>query len=228
MFFKRLGLFTFTPWFDGDNPPGGGGGTGTNPEKKEATTETKTYTQAELDALFTDRANRAADTATKKLLETLGVKDADEAKAKLTKAKEAEDAQLSELQKAQKAKDDAEAAAAKAKSDANAALAKAQRKLMVSAIQLEAAKQNFDDGEVTSVQMAILNDQALLDLIKAKDDGESFDGVDKAVKKVADAHPRWLKTATRTATGTPQRGQQGSAKGNGQGNEQKPGPRVAF
>nr|ASV43910.1 capsid scaffolding protein [Hot spring virus BHS1] len=177
--------------------------TGTPPAKSGD--ERKTYTQAELDAMFAERARRAADKATSDILAALGVKDIDEAKAKLKAAKEAEDARLSELDKAKKDKAEAEAALANAKAEAAEAVKKARRMLLRSAVIAEASRQQFDDAEIESVWMVVERDKTIADLIKIKDDGESFEGVDKAVKKIAEAHPRWLKSTSRPPTGTPPR-----------------------
>lgn len=204
-------LINYRPWYE--DPPKGGTGTGDDPAKN-GNGEAK-FTQADVDRLLGERASRAEEAERKKLFETLGVKDAEEAKAKLKAAKDAEDARLSELDKAKKDADEATAALAKAKADGDAALAKAQRKLMTAAIMAEAVKQNFDDAEVTSVTVAIANDPTLLALIEADKDADTFKGVDKAVKKVAELHPRWLK-GTKPPNGTPSRKPSGTGKPEGE------------
>jgi hypothetical protein len=64
------------------------------------------YTQAELDQLFAERSVRAAQQATKKLLDALGVTSVDELpklKDTITKAREIEQSNLSALERAEKA-----------------------------------------------------------------------------------------------------------------------------
>ena len=82
--------------FDADGGGAGGGAGGDKPE-------TKSYTQAELDAMFADRANRASSSAVADLLKKAGIDTVENLVATVTKAKEAETAQLSELEKANNA-----------------------------------------------------------------------------------------------------------------------------
>jgi hypothetical protein len=85
----------------------------------------------------------------------------------------------------------------------DAALAQAQRQSLQAAIRAEALKQHFDEGELGSVWLAAQNDPALTALLQATAESD-FAGVELAVKKIADAHPRWLKTP-KAALGTPPR-----------------------
>jgi hypothetical protein len=88
-------------------------------------------------------------------------------------------------------------------SEKEAALVAAQRQSLQAAIRAEALKQQFDEGELTSVWLAVQHDPALAALVQATSEGDLLD-VEQAVKKVADAHPRWLKTH-KPALGTPPR-----------------------
>ncbi len=109
-------------WYD-DNPPAGDGDnpptnppTGTPPDKKggkggDGNGDAKSYTQEELDKLFTERVTRAKDTTLKELFAELGVTDKDTLANMLKSAKDAEDAKLSEIEKANKRAEEAEAKA---------------------------------------------------------------------------------------------------------------------
>lgn len=70
----------------GQNPPANGGGA-----------EGKTYTQAELDRMFADRAKQAESS----LLKKLGFEKAEDAQTAFTRLKTIEEGQKTELQKAQ-------------------------------------------------------------------------------------------------------------------------------
>lgn len=88
-------------------------------------------------------------------------------------------------------------------SEKDAALAAAQRQSLQAAIRAEALKQQFDEGELGSVWLAVQHDPALGALLQAAAESD-FAAVEQAVKKVADLHPRWLKTS-KAALGTPPR-----------------------
>lgn len=184
------------------NPDDGGAGGSANGDNGNGSGESKvTFTpeqQKFIDALVGERAKRAEASALNNVLKDLGVEKLDDAKTALGDLKKLKEAQLSDLEKAQHAAKDAQAkidAAEKAKADA---LAQAQTKLMRAAVLAEAVKQNFDDSELSSVWRALQDDKALLEKIKAQD-GDEFDGVDKAVEQIAKAHPKWLKTAPTNA-----------------------------
>lgn len=86
----------------GGNSGGGSqGGSGQDNGNGAGAGQGKTYTQAELDRMFSERASRAEEATTKRILEALGVEDLDNAKTALAKVKELEDAQKSELEKLQ-------------------------------------------------------------------------------------------------------------------------------
>lgn len=176
-----------------DDPPGGGGnppaGDG-NPPNGEG--EKKTYTQAELNELFAQRAKSAASKREKDLLEALGVTDVDAAKSLLAKAREAENAQATDLQKAQKLAADEKARADRAEAEKKAAEQKALETALRSALTTEALKQGIDEGELTSVWREFRDSQELRGKVEADDD-DNFTGLDKAVQEIVKAHPRWLK-----------------------------------
>lgn len=67
-----------------------------------APADAKTFTQADVDRIISERIKRAEETATKKALEKLGVENLDSAAEVLKKAKEREEADMSELDKLRK------------------------------------------------------------------------------------------------------------------------------
>jgi hypothetical protein len=89
----------FQPYFEADKGASGNAETQPGNAASAGTEEAKTYTQAELDKLFADRAKQASSSEQKRILTELGAKDLEEAKALLKKQKEAEEAQLSEMDK---------------------------------------------------------------------------------------------------------------------------------
>lgn len=172
--------------FDAEGDGQGGAGTG------DATG--KTYTQAELDRMFGDRATRAGEAATKKLLEDLGLKDPAELKARLQAAKEAEDAQGTALDKATKAEAREKARADQAETDRKTALARADEKLLRAAVVTEATAQGVDDAELKTLWLLLKDDTVLRAKITPKPgDDDEFEGVKDVIGELVKAHPRWLK-----------------------------------
>lgn len=178
--------------------PDGGGGGDTNPPNPPgpgAGEEKKAFTQAELDALFAQRGKQGASQREKELLEALGVATLEEAKAQLATAKQVEEAQKTELQKAQDAAAKEKARADKAEEDRKVAEAKALETALRSALSAEALKQGIDEAELTSVWREFRDDKNLRDLVEAGDD-DTFTGLDKAMAKIVEDHPRWKKDGT--------------------------------
>lgn len=106
--FFHNGLY-FGDESDGKSGGGADGKSTGKSDDKQADDDKKTFTQAELDALFGARAKQAAEKATADVLAALGVKTLDEAKAGFEKARKLEDEKLSEAEKLKKAADDARA-----------------------------------------------------------------------------------------------------------------------
>lgn len=164
--------------YDADKGDGGGGGDPDGGDDKPGDKTTKTFTQEDVDRIVGERAKRAGDSAVAKFLETLGVKDAEEARAKLKAAADAAQAQLSEAEKLKARNSELEAAAREATERARATAVSA-------AIKLAAAAQNFRNPETA----AKLIDRAG---IEVADDG-TVSGVDAALKALAKAEPYLLK-----------------------------------
>jgi hypothetical protein len=202
-----------------DEPADKGGGTpppakppdGTPPGQAGAGDgDKKSFTQAELDALFGARAKQAADKATADLLAALGVKSADEIKAALAKAKELEDAQLGELEKAKKLAASEKERADAAETAKTEALAQAGEKLLKAAVIAEAATAGFNDPNDAWLYV----DRSTI----VEKDGSNYTGVKEAVGAVAKSKAYLLKTL-RPSIGTPLR----DAK-RGAGGDQAPQP----
>lgn len=189
-------------WLDpepqgGGTPPPAPPPTGAAPPPAED----KKFTQADVDRLLGDRAKRAEETATARLLESLGVKTPDELKTALETLKKIEDEKKSDLEKAQAEITKHKDAADKAKADAELALTKANERLMQSAVLLEAQKAGVEDAEIKSVWRELRDTPALMEKVKQNDAGE-FEGAAEVVKEIVKAHPKWLK-ATVKSPGTP-------------------------
>lgn len=182
----------------------------------------RTFKQSELDHLFAERARQAQGKAVTDLLKDLGVEKADDLKAFIQKAKDAENASKTELQKLQDQLAAKDKEISTAKTERDTALATATDRLMKAAVIGEATK-TFDETELVSVWMALKADAALLAKIKVKEDGENFDGIADALKEIAKAHPRWIKTQNTGGIGTPRPGA-GSKPGspNPSGGDKKP------
>lgn len=175
---------------------GGGDKPGEKPQGE------RTFTQADVDRIVGERATRASEAAVTKLLESLGVKSADDIKAGLLKAKELEDAQLSEQQKALKKIEELTAAKTLAETQAAEVAAKAQTTLMRAAVLSEASKADYNFKPEALADVWTFVDRAS---IKAGKDGESFEGVAEALKAVAKAKP-YLCNEAKPGQGTPRRG----------------------
>lgn len=151
--------------------------------------------QAAIDRIVGERAKRAEASAVSGLLQTLGVKDAEEIKARLAKLGELEGAQLSEAEKAKahqaKTAEDLE----KAKKRAAEAEERAARALMRQAVEREATRAGFAADAASDVWTFLQADPKLRDAVKLGADGETVEGVEDAVKAVAAARPRWLEKA---------------------------------
>lgn len=139
----------------------------------------KAYTQAELDAMFADRAKRAKESATADLMKELGVESTDALKAALQAKKDADEKGKTELEKAQAALADAEKKAADAESAA--AALKQERLIELRDNRIKAA---FLEAHSTNPQkVLVLMNAEKLDMVKAvlKEDGSIDDAKLKAL-----------------------------------------------
>ncbi len=159
------------------NPNGGGSNAGNNPPK--------TFTQEEVNQLLGERAKRADEVVTKTLLDGLGLKTLDELKAVVKKASDLEAAQLTELDKARKAAEKAEAERLKVETETKVQIERANERLMRAAVMAEAMKPDY------AFRPDALNDVWLfVDRAGIKQaDGDEFEGIADALKKVAETKP---------------------------------------
>jgi hypothetical protein len=213
---KYFNLFRFIqfPFFDGDGGSGGGGEPAPAPD---ADAEAKKK-QEELNKQFAERATRATETERKRLLEELGVKDPEEAKALLKIAREADDKTKTETEKLQKQAQDALDAKTKAETKAEESAKSATKKLMDAEIKINAAAPVFDKDGKKVVRPAFrkeaLSDVLLLinrEGIVEKDD--TFEGVEKALSELAKNKPWLLVEEQSDSRGTPHEERRGYRKG---------------
>ncbi len=172
-------------------------GTGSGTEDK------KSFTQAELDRMFTERAKQATQSAISGLLQKLGLAKEDELETLVKTAKDAETARLSDLEKAQKERDGLKAEADKAKADGEKAITLANERVMRSEVIAEAS-----NPEHKFRPEAIKDVWAFVDRSKLTVNEETgeVEGAADAVKKVAKDKPYMVQQGQTTATvGTPPR-----------------------
>lgn len=155
----------------------------------------RSFTQDELDALFSRRAAQARGVVMTGVLEALGVESIEEAAGMLTAARTARDEEMSELEREQAARQAAEVDAEAARSEGQTAIDRANMVLMRSAVLVEAKDQGFEYPEDVWEQL----DHGALTLAE---DGATVQGVEQATKAVAKARPLWLK-APAIGYGTP-------------------------
>jgi len=174
------------------NKTGGDGGNNAGDNTAE---QKRTFTQAELDALFVDRAKRASEQATKDILAKAGVKTVDELVTELSEGKKLKDSQLTELQKAQVDLKAANDKLVTAETEKKTALEQANERLMKAATLAEAVAQGFRPEAVNDVWL-------IVDRSKIKEKDGDFEGVKEAVAELVKSKPFWL-TDKKPAHGTP-------------------------
>lgn len=199
---KRF-FFLSMPFFAPDEQGVGGDPEGDAAKKAEAE---KAKQQEELNKQFAERAERGKETGKKEVLDLLGVKDPDEAKALIEAARKADDEKKSELEKAEAARQKAEADAAEAKAKADEAQKQASTKLLNAEIKLAAGNAVMDkDGK--KVTRPAFRPEAIPDVIaminreKIKEKDDTFEGVEEALAELAKAKPHWLVSENPRTTG---------------------------
>lgn len=215
--FKNLNLsrwirpvFFFSP----DPDPSGG-----TPPPPAPSADEEAKKQEELNKQFAERAQRAADSERKKLLEALGVKDADEAAALLKVAREAEDKTKTETEKLQAQIKAADEARVKAENEAKEKTEAANKRLLDSEIKINASTALIEKDKIVrpAFRREALDDVLLLidrKLIEEKDG--AFKGVDKALAELAKAKPWLLEEKQQAPRGTPPTGPRGRQGDDGQ------------
>ena len=148
--------------------------------------------QAVVDRIAAERGKRGEHTATHALLEALGVKSVDELHAVVAEAAKLRDTHTNALQQAQDALAEQMKQGEQLKQEKESMLTLANDKLLRANVIVEAAR-TFDESELGSVWLALKADPALFATLRPKSDSDEFDGVGDALKKIAAAHPLWLK-----------------------------------
>lgn len=144
---NRFSLLRPRVFYDANS--GGGGGGSTEPPEGDNKPKGKTFTQEELDTLFSQRATQARNSALSDLFKDLGVENVESLKAIITDKQQADDAQKSELQKAQDDKAKAEKALADQKTAHDTAIAELEKRIQDSEIKILAGREVKDkDGKV--------------------------------------------------------------------------------
>lgn len=166
------------------------------------TEDKKSFTQAELDRMFVERAKQAEQSAVSKLLQGLGFANSDELKTLVQSAKDAEAARLSDLEKVQKELSDHKARAEKAEAEAEQAITLANTRLIESVVLAEAARPEYKFLPDAMPDVWRFVDRSKL----AVDETGNVTGAADAVKAVAKDKPYMVQQQGTTATvGTPPR-----------------------
>lgn len=167
-------------WRKPDAGDGGGNSTDKGGDNGNAG---KTFTQQELDAIVGERATRAGDAAVKKLLESLGVENAEALKTFVTESKKLQEERLTEAEKQKKAVADAEKKVAEAGAKAQTALETANTRLMKAAVLAEASKADYKISPSALQDVWLFVEKEQKATLKLTEDGE-VEGVAEALKAV--------------------------------------------
>lgn len=213
--FKNLNLSRWIRpvfFFDADDKGGAGGSGNAEADAKAKAEADEKAKQDDLNKQFADRAARAASAKEKELLEALGVKDPEEAKALLKKAREADDAQKTETEKLQAQIKSEQAAREKAETEAKEKTEAANKRLLDSEIKINAAVALIEKDKIVrpAFKRDALDDVLLLIDRKLIEEKEGvFKGVDKALAELAKAKPWLLEEKQQAPRGTPPQGPRG-------------------
>ena len=210
--FKNLNLSRWirSVFFFAPDEGAGGSGNAEADAKAKAEADDKAK-QEELNKQFAERAQRAADAERKKLLEVLGVKDADEAAALLKIAREADEKTKTEAEKMTAKLQASEDARIKAETEAKEKTEAANKRLLDSEIKINASTALIEKDKIVrpAFKREALDDVLLLiDRTAITESEGAFKNVDKALEKLAKDKP-WLledkQTTTRNGTPNEQR-----------------------
>ena len=196
----------------------GGGGGGQSDEDKAKAAKEKADAEAkqkqdELNKQFADRAAQAASAERKKILESLGVKDIDEALALTKAAKDADEKNKTEAEKLVAKAQEADAARIKAEAESKEKLDAANKRLMDSEIKINASAPVMEKDKVVrpAFRKEALDDVLLLvnrELIT--EENGTYKGVEKALSELAKAKPYLLQEKVDPRRGTPRDGGSGN------------------
>ena len=205
-------LFALRPWilFDADDT---GNSTQTNDDKNaDGGGKQAGLSQEQVNQIVADRVKRAEEAAAKKLLESFGVKDADEARALIEAKKKADDLAKTELEKLAENAKKLEEKAAKLEAENTAKVAQMEKRLQDSEIKMQALRPVVDkEGKV--IRPAFLPDATeevllLVNREKISEKDGVYAGIDEALKDLAKAKPHLLAAAEKVQPkGTPRPGE---------------------
>lgn len=170
----------------------------------EGQPQARTFTQAELDQIITDRVKRASDSATKKLLDAIGVASVDELPTLKTTIEDARKRAQADMTESEKAKAELDRER-KAKDDAltqlNTERAERRNDKIAVSLQSEAAKLKANDAE-TVLMYAREKHKAALDAVMAEDGVIDAKALTALLEKIKAEKPMYF-TAPVTGAGSP-------------------------
>lgn len=208
--FKNLNLSRWIRpvfFFDADDKAGGA-----QPPAEPSAEDKAKAAQDALNQQFADRAARAAAAKEKELLEALGVKDPEEAKALLAVAREAADKNKTETEKLQAQIKAEQTAREKAENEAKEKTEAANKRLLDSEIKINASTALIEKDKIVrpAFRREALDDVLLLiDRKLISETDGAFKGVDKALAELAKAKPWLLEEKQQAPRGTPPQGPRG-------------------
>jgi hypothetical protein len=211
----------FSP--DPDAGGGSGGKTGEGDDGKKGSGEgggdgdKKSYTQAELDVMFGERAKQAKSSTTADILKALGVEKIEDAKAILDAKRQADEDQKTELEKAKEAVKAANEKTAATLAEAEKIKAEAAEKLMKAEVEKVAVGAGFRPEASGDVWLVVDKTKITVD------DSGNYKGIKEAVDLVAKEKPFWLldpKGSPPKGRGTPGGGGSNNKPGSSQNQNQ--------
>lgn len=160
------------------------------------------YTQAELDQMFAQRADRASRNAVSTMLEDLGYDDKDSLKEALSGYKDYLDNQKSTQEKLEEDLETANTEASDLKTQLANKESALEEYMLKTSVMSAARDQKFLPESIDDVWMYIVNNGDMKNGLKV-DDEEGVVGADDVVKKVATKRPHWVQSDTRKGTPSP-------------------------
>ncbi len=201
---------------------GNGDGDGNDPKGQQ---KQVTMTQDALDTLFTERADRAKNSAISGLLSDVGVEDVDGLKAALTDWNKIKDEQKTELEKIQGDLDTSTAKTEGLETELEEAKGRARTYMLRSSIISAARDADFLKESLEDVWLLISTTEDLFSKLSVEED--QVKGADALVKEVAKLRPHWIEQTQRPGTPAP-RGVGGAVPKKREAEEEAEGPLVRF
>jgi hypothetical protein len=165
----------------GEDPGDGGTGNANTGGDGGGTGDDKKFSQSDLDRIVGDRAKRAAETATTKLLQDLGYEKPEDLKAAVEAQRKAEEEKKSELEKLQDAQRKAEEKAAQSERERDEARTERDGILVRHAIELKAVELGFTNPR-DAYELLLVGES--LGEVEISEAGE-VSGFEKALEELA-------------------------------------------